>query len=109
MPRRKNILFRQKFGGAPLPVAALAALFAGSATLMIWQSPRNIVADVKPLIMDFGRSKVQSSSDLLPAPDDESSQQSAGGLSAAGREVSGSSDRSLEPVRTQRSNGGLVL
>ena len=109
MPGRKNIQFRQKFGGAPLPVAALAALFAGSATLMIWQSPRNIVADVKPLIMDFGRSKVQSSSDLMSEPDDEPSHQTAGGPSVSGREVSGSSDRSLEPVRTQRSNGGLVL
>ena len=81
MPGRKNIQFRQKFGGAPLPVAALAALFAGSATLMIWQSPRNIVADVKPLIMDFGRSKVQSSSDLMSEPDDEPSHQTAGGPS----------------------------
>tara|TARA_R110002072_G_scaffold303099_1_gene493497 strand:+ start:225333 stop:226733 length:1401 start_codon:yes stop_codon:yes gene_type:complete len=108
MPGHKNIMFRQFFGRAPLPVAALAAVFAGFATLMIWQSPRNIVADVKPLIMDFGRSKVQSSSDRMSEPGDRSTQQAAGGANATGG-VSGSTDRSLEPVRTQRSNGGLVL
>ena len=91
-----------------MPIAALAALVAGSSTLMIWQSPRNIVADVKPLIMDFGRSRVQSSSDVLSEADDAQREGSTRS-NATDRGVSGQSSNSLEPVRTQRSNGGLVL
>lgn len=107
MSGHKKSLLRRKLGVAPLPVAVLAALVAGSATLVIWQSPRNIVADVQPLIMDFGKSKVQSSNDLRPqanesvSPDDEAA--------SSKTDDSGTHRSASEPVRTQRSNGGLVL
>lgn len=109
MPGHKKTLFRRMFGGAPLPVAALAALVAGSSTLMIWQSPSNLVADVKPLIMDFGRSKVQSSSDLQAEAAEAVVDESAAGSNESGNGVGGPYRRSKEPVRTERSNGGLVL
>lgn len=109
MPGHKKTLFRRLFGGAPLPVAVLAALVAGSSTLMIWQSPGNLVADVKPLIMDFGRSKVQSSSDVQAEAANRSPEESAAGSNESGSGTNGSYRRSREPVRTERSNGGLVL
>ena len=108
MPGQKTSLFRRKLGTAPLPVAVLAALVAGTSTLIIWQSPRNIVADVKPLIMDFGRSKVQSSNDLIPPAQNAALQEQAGPNESADHD-SEPSRRSQEPVRTERSNGGLVL
>lgn len=108
MPGHKTSLFRRKLGAAPLPVAVLAALVAGTSTLIIWQSPRNIVADVQPLIMEFGRSKVQSSNDLIPAAQDATSQEQTGSNEPAADDA-GPSRRSREPVRTERSNGGLVL
>ena len=92
-----------------MPVAALAAVVAGSSTLMIWQSPGNLVADVKPLIMDFGRSKVQSSSDLQAEASDVAVDESDAGSNESGNGVGGPYRRSKEPVRTERSNGGLVL
>jgi hypothetical protein len=107
MPGQKTSLFRKKLSCAPLPVAVLAALFAGTSTLVIWQSPRNIVADVKPLIMEFGRSKVQSSNDQIPAAQNSALQGQAGSNETA--DDDGSYRRSREPVRTERSNGGLVL
>jgi len=108
MPGQKTSLFRRKLGTAPLPVTVLAALVAGTSTLIIWQSPRNIVADVKPLIMDFGRSKVQSSNDLIPGAQNAASQQQTGPNESADDD-SEPSRQSREPVRTERSNGGLVL
>lgn len=108
MPGHKTSLFRRKLGAAPLPVAVLAALVAGTSTVIIWQSPRNIVADVKPLIMEFGRSKVQSSNDLIPAAQNAASQEETGSNESAADDA-GPSRRSREPVRTERSNGGLVL
>jgi hypothetical protein len=108
MPGQKTSLFRRKLGTAPLPVAVLAALVAGTSTLIIWQSPRNIVADVKPLIMDFGRSKVQSSNDLLP-PAQYAAPQEQTGTNESTDHDSELSRRSRKPVRTERSNGGLVL
>lgn len=107
MPGQKTSLFRRKLGPAPWPVA-LAALVAGTSTLIIWQSPRNIVADVKPLIMEFGRSKVQSSNDLIPATESAASQKQTDSVETT-TDDAGPSRRSREPVRTERSNGGLVL
>jgi len=92
-----------------LPVAALAALVAGSSTLMIWQSPGNLVADVKPLIMDFGRSKVQSSSDVQAEAANRSLDEPSAGSNESDSGIGGPYRRSREPVRTERSNGGLVL
>jgi hypothetical protein len=109
MPGHKKTLLRRKLGGAPLPVAALAALVAGSSTLMIWQSPGNLVADVKPLIMDFGRSKVQSSSEAQAEAANRSLDESSAGSNESGSGIGGPYRRSREPVRTERSNGGLVL
>ncbi len=92
-----------------MPVAAFAALVAGSSTLMIWQSPGNLVAEVQPLIMDFGSSTNQSSSDQQSAVADTTSPGgSTGATSSDGGDVA-PYRRSREPVRTQRSNGGLVL
>lgn len=108
MPGQKTSLFRRKLGAAPWPVAVLAALVAGTSTLIIWQSPRNIVADVKPLIMEFGRSKVQSSNDLIPATESAVSQEQTDSVETT-TDDAGPSRRSGEPVRTERSNGGLVL
>ena len=109
MPGHKMSLLRRKLGLAPLSAAALAALVAGSSTLVIWQSPRNIVADVKPLIMDFGRSRIQSSSDQESEAADVASQEDSIGANSDSSGVSVPFRRSREPVRTQRSNGGLVL
>ena len=92
-----------------MPVAALAALVAGSSTLMIWQSPGNLVADVKPLIMDFGRSKVQSSSDVQAEAANRSLDEPSAGSNESDSGIAGPYRRSREPVRTERSNGGLVL
>lgn len=108
MPGHKTSLFRRKLGAAPFPVAVLAALVAGTSTLIIWQSPRNIVADVQPLIMEFGRSKVQSSNDLIPAAQNAASQEQTGSNESA-TDDAGPARQSREPVRTERSNGGLVL
>ncbi len=108
MPGQKTSLFRRKLGAAPWPVAVLAALVAGTSTLIIWQSPRNIVADVKPLIMEFGRSKVQSSNDLIPATESAASQEQTDSVETT-TDDAGPSRRSGEPLRTERSNGGLVL
>lgn len=109
MSGRNKSLLRRKLSIAPLSVAGMAALVAGSLTLMIWQSPRNIVAEVKPLIMDFGSSKIQSSSDFQSQPASEYSNSETAGSGGSNNDVSASSSRSLEPVRTERSNGGLVL
>ncbi|NQV24862.1 MAG: hypothetical protein HQ518_10885 [Rhodopirellula sp.] len=109
MPGHKNCLLRRKFGISPLPVAALAAVVAGLSTLVIWQSPRNIVAEVKPLIMDFGTSRTQSSSPLESASDETTSQQDTSSADESGVSVAIPNRRSDEPIRTQRSNGGLVL
>lgn len=106
MPGHKSLI-RRKLGVAPLPVAALAALVAGFSTLIIWQSPGNLVADVKPLIMEFGRSKVQSSSELQAEAADVAVDESAAGSNES--DSGGLHRRSKEPVRTERSNGGLVL
>jgi hypothetical protein len=109
MSGRKKSLLRRKLGIAPLPVAAMAALVSGSLTLMIWQSPRNIVADVKPLIMEFGSSKIQFSSDFQSESANGSAETETAGSGTSAGGSSGPSRRSLEPVRTERSNGGLVL
>ena len=107
MSGHKRSLLQRKLGVAPLPVTALAALVAGSATMLIWQSPRNIVADVQPLIMDFGKSKVQSSNDLRSQEKQTAAQDSDTGSSQTND--SGTFRSATEPVRTKRSNGGLVL
>lgn len=109
MSGQRESLLRRRFGVAPLPLAAGAAIVAGTLTLMIWQSPRSIVADVNPLILDFGSSGNQPQRHQRGESIDAST--SDAGDSA--NDVDGPSERGArrpgEPIRSQSSNGGLVL
>ena len=119
MSGQKQSLLRRKLGVAPLPLAAVAAIVAGTLTLMIWQSPRSIVADVNPLVLDFGKAKDPSKRQWQNQTEDSAQQgqiatdgadaASRGTSNDSGASTGGISRRPGEPVRTQSSNGGLVL
>ncbi|MDA0281812.1 MAG: hypothetical protein O3B86_00530 [Planctomycetota bacterium] len=134
MPGRQKPLFKPRLAPVTLPIAAVAAALAAVITMMIWQSPRFIVADVKPLILEFG----QSSGGINEAPPDFVEDDGQGYIAQgdtalpntvqreildttpdvvrpAGKPIKpsvqffGSRSQPLEPVRTDRANGSLVL
>jgi len=115
MSGKQKSLFRRRPGMAPLPITVVSAVVAALSTLMIWQSPRFISADVKPLILDFGSFRARPQS-TWQAQDDDPSQQSddanpstSGAAPGTNASANAPVRRSSEPVRTQSSNGGLVL
>jgi hypothetical protein len=115
MSGQQKSLFKRRPGLAPLPIAAVSAVVAGLSTLMIWQSPRFISAEVKPLILDFGSFGARPQR-TWQSQDDEPSQQSDDAEPSASEEsldsdgsASAPNRSSSAPVRTQSSNGGLVL
>lgn len=115
MSGQQKSLFRHRPGVAPLPIAAVSAVVAGLLTLVIWQSPKFISAEVQPLILDFGSFGARPQN-TTESQDGDSSQQSedassstSQAVSTADASASGPARRSSEPIRTQSSNGGLVL
>lgn len=99
MSGQKISLLRQKLGVATFPVIAGAALVAGTLTTLAWNSPSYIAADVQPLILDFGKSQAKPQNDDLSSP-----------ANSTAVETSGESPVSSQvPIRSESSNGGLVL
>lgn len=109
MSGQRQSLLRRRFGVAPLPLAAVAAIVAGTLTLMIWQSPRSIVADVKPMILDFGSSGSQPQRHQRGESADTPTSDAGNAASDADRSSERVARRPGEPIRSQSSNGGLVL
>lgn len=109
MSGQRESLLRRRFGVAPLPLAAGAAIVAGTLTLMIWQSPRSIVADVNPLILDFGSTGTQSQRHQRGESADASTSDPGNPASDPDGPSEHAARRPGEPIRSQSSNGGLVL
>lgn len=105
MSRQKDRSSSCRIGPATLPVAAVAATVAGILTVVIWQFPRVIDADVKPLILEFGGGSSE--------PDDQASakpsvDEAAGSRSAEVLNIGGHLTPS-EPVRVETPGRGLIL
>lgn len=101
MSGQKKSPIRRKLGVAPLPLTAGAALVAGTLTMLVWYSPGYIAADIQPLVLDFGSSQPRRQSGEVD---------STSNAGQTDKETSAdSSGSSRNPVRTESSNGGLVL
>lgn len=107
---------------AILPISTVAAAVAAVLTVVIWQSPRFLDADVQPSIIEFDRfgASRQTSQPASGQPDPSLTASQAGheegeAAAAAGQSIRprvhyfGKRSQPREPSRTDRSNGSLVM